>query len=193
MIRHAGSITPEQREKESAVFWAIVLDALCVSFMLVVGLFSGSMTVISEIARILLLLTIEVVSYIVLKRAHRGQFPEFEFGTGKIERIINLLVAFGLCITCLYIFYRIISIGADAPLSLTNLFWAVISADMNLAINIWFTMEFIRVNQAESSIIIQSQIKSRMAKTVATVIVLVVLILTLWLLEIGRASCRERV
>ena len=181
MNRHADSITPEQRNKESAVFWAIVLGTLCISFMLLVGLFSGSMTVISEIARILLLLTIEVVSYVVLRRAHRGRFPEFEFGTGKIERIINLLVAFGLGITCLYIFIKIISIGDDVPLSLTSLFWAVIAADMNLAVNVWFTMEFIRVNQTESSIIIASQIKSRMAKTIATVIVLFVLILTLWL------------
>ncbi len=177
MSRRADTITSEQRNKESAVFRAIVLDILGASFMLLCGLFSGSMTIISEIARILLLLTIEIVSYIVLRRAHRGQFQEYEFGTGKIERIINLLVAFGLCITCLYIFTRVISIGDDAPLSLSSLFLSVIAADINLVINIWFTMEFIRVNQEESSVIIQSQIQSRMAKTVASGIVLIVLIL----------------
>lgn len=181
MIRHDIPITPEQRNKESAVFWAIVLDSACFCFMLVVGLFSGSMTVISEISRILLLLTIEIVSYMVLRRAHRGMFPEYEFGTGKIERIVNLLVAFGLGITCLYIFSKIVSMGDDAPLSLPNLFLSVISADINLAINVWFTLSFVRVNQEEISIIILSQIKSRIAKTVATVIVLVVLIFTLCL------------
>ena len=181
MIRRTDPITLEQRNKETAVFWAIVLDFTCFCFMLGVGLFSGSMTVISEISRILLLLTIEIVSYMVLRRAHRGMFPEYEFGTGKIERIVNLLVAFGLGITCLYIFSKIVSMGDDAPLSLPNLFLSVISADINLAINVWFTLSFIRVNQEESSIIIQSQIKSRIAKTVATVIVLVVLIFTLCL------------
>lgn len=183
MTRHADVITPEQRSKESAVFWAIVLDVLCVAFMMAVGLFSGSMTVISELARILLLLTIEVVSYVVLKRAHRGRFMEFEFGIGKIERIINLLVAFGLCVTCLYIFSRIASTATTSPLSPTGLFWAVVSADINLAVNVWFTIEFIRVNKAESSIIILSQVKSRIAKTVASAIVLVVLILTLWIMD----------
>ena len=180
-MTHTDMITPEQRRKESAVFWAIVLDVLCVSFMMVVGLFSGSMTVISELARILLLLTIEIVSYVVLKRAHRGRFQEFEFGIGKIERIINLLVAFGLCVTCLYIFSRSVSTGTPSPLSPSSLFWAVISGDMNLAVNIWFTIEFIQVNQTETSIIVLSQIKSRIAKTVASAIVLVILILTLWL------------
>lgn len=92
-------------------------------------------------------------------------------------------VAFGLCVICLYIFSRIASTATDSPLSPTSLFWAVISADMNLAVNVWFTIEFIRVNKAESSIIVLSQIKSRIAKTMASGIVLAVLILTLWLTD----------
>jgi divalent metal cation (Fe/Co/Zn/Cd) transporter len=181
MIRDNDSITPEQRNKESAVYWAIVLDLSCFCFMLGVGLFSGSMTVISEITRFLLLLIIEIVSYSVLRRAHRGRFHEYEFGTGKIERIVNLLVAFGLGITCLYIFSKIVSMGDDVPLSLLNLFLFVFPADFNLAINVWFTLSFIRVNQQENSIIIQSQIKSRIAKTVSSLIVLVILIFALCL------------
>lgn len=183
MAHHVEVITPEQRSKENAVFWAIVLDVLLTAAMIVVGLFSDSMTVISEVARIVLLLTIEIVSYVVLKRAHRGQFKEFEFGIGKIERIINLLVAFGLCVTCLYISSRITSTVTHPPLSPTSLFWGVICADINLAINVWFSIEFIRVNKAESSIIVLSQIKSRIAKTVASAIVLAVLILALWLTD----------
>jgi divalent metal cation (Fe/Co/Zn/Cd) transporter len=42
-------------------------------------------------------------------------------------------------------------------------------------------MAFIRVNRRKSSVIISTQIKSRLAKTVASAIILVVLILTLWL------------
>ncbi len=181
MSSHPVSITPEQREKESAVLWAIVLDSCLVTFFVFVGLFSGSMTFISELIRCLLLLMIEYVSYIVLRRTHRGKFREFEFGTGKIERIVNLLVAFGLCIACLYIFTKLISMGEDVPMSSANLLLAVAVADVNLIINLYFTMAFIRVNTKESSVIISSQIKSRLAKTVASAIVLGILILTLWL------------
>ena len=175
------SLTPEQRDKEAAVLGAIVLDSLVVTFFILVGIFSGSMTFISELIRCILLLIIEYASYIVLHRAHRGEFRDFEFGTGKIERIVNLLVAFGLCIACMYIFNKIISIGEDTPMSTTNLLLAVVGADVNLIVNLYFTLAFIRVNRKESSVIISSQIKSRLAKTVASLIVLLVLILALWL------------
>lgn len=181
MSSPGNSLTQEQLDKEAAVLWAIILDSLLMVYYSTVGLFSGSMTVLSELARCLLLLTIEIVSYVILRRTHRGKFKEFEFGTGKIERIVNLLVAFGLCLACLYIFTKIISMGEDAPISSANLLLAVIGADLNLMVNVYFTMAFIRVNTKESSVIISSQIKSRLAKTAASVIVLGVLILTLWL------------
>ena len=181
MSSQSDSLTREQLDKESTVLWAIILDSLLVIFLTFVGMFSGSMTFISELIRCLLLLTIEYVSYIVLRRTHRGKFQEFEFGTGKIERIVNLLVALGLCIACLYIFGKIISPGEDVPLSAPNLMLAVLGGDLNLILNFYFTIAFIRVNAKESSVIISSQIKSRLAKTVASAIVLGVLILTLWL------------
>lgn len=181
MTHQTSEITPDQRDKEAAVLWAIILDSLLMIFFVFIGLFSGSMTFISEMIRCLFLLTIEYVSYIVLRRTHRGKFREFEFGTGKIERIVNLLVAFGLCLACWYIFTKLISRGEITPMSSPNLIMAVVGADMNLMLNIYFIMAFLRVNRKESSVIISSQIKSRLAKTVASVIVLGILILTLWL------------
>ena len=175
------TLTQEQRDKESAVLSAIVLDSLLLALYVLVGLFSGSLTFISEVFRAALLTLIEYVSYFVLRRTHRGEFREFEFGTGKIERIVNLLVAFGLCLACFYIFNKLFSIGKDTPIAAPNLVLAVILADMNLILNLYLTASFIRVNRGESSVIISSQIKSRQAKTVASAVVLGVLILTLWL------------
>jgi ferrous-iron efflux pump FieF len=177
----SASLTPEQRDKESAVFRAVVLDSLLVISFLFVGLFSGSMTFLSEVIRVTLLLTIEYVSFIVLRRTHRGDFREFEFGTGKIERIINLLVAFGLCLACFYILNKVLSVGQELPMSTTNLLMAVTLADLNLIVNIYITLDFMRVNREESSVIIASQLKSRQAKTFASAVVLAVLIVTLWL------------
>ena len=176
-----GALSPEQRDKESAVFWAIVLDSLLLIPFVLVGLFSDSMTFISEVNRSLLLMSIEYVAYIVLRRTHRGKFREFEFGTGKIERIVNILVAFGLCLACFYILNRLFSISNDTPMSTTNLLMAVVLADLNLILNLYFTIAFIRVNRDESSVIIASQLKSRQAKTVSSAIVLAILVLTLWL------------
>ncbi len=181
MNRHTDSITSEQRDKETAVFWAIALDSVLVIFLTFIGMFSGSMTFISELLRCALLLSIEYVSYIILRRTHRGKFQAFEFGTGKIERIVNLLVAFGLFIACLYIFTKLLSPGEGVPMSSSNLILSVFAADLNLILNVYFTIAFVKVNTQESSVIISSQIKSRLAKTIASAIVLAILILTLCL------------
>lgn len=175
------NLTQDQLAKEKAVFWAIVLDAAILVFFAAAGLLSGSMTALSEVIRILLLLTIEVVSYVVLKRAHRGRFVEFEYGIGKIERITNLLVAFGLLLSGLYILSKIFSMDVGAPISTNIMMLAIVSATANLMANYYFSIAFIRSNEKESSVIISSQIAARIAKTVASIIVLAILMTTLWL------------
>lgn len=174
-------LTPEQLEKEKAVFWAIVLDTIILVLLTVTGLLSGSMTALSEIIRFMLLLTIEYVSYAVLKRAHRGRFNEFEYGTGKIERITNLLIAFGLLLSSLYILFKIFSASESVPISTNALMLTIVSANINLMANYYFSVMFIRSNRTEASTIISSQIAARIAKTVASVVVLAILMLTLWL------------
>lgn len=158
-----------------------MLDTVILALLTVTGLLSGSMTALSEIIRFMLLLTIEYVSYAVLKRAHRGRFNEFEYGTGKIERITNLLIAFGLLLSSLYIMSKIFSSGESAPISTNSLMLTIVSANINLMANYYFSIAFIRSNQTEASTIISSQIAARIAKTVASVVVLAILMLTLWL------------
>ncbi|WP_031480374.1 cation diffusion facilitator family transporter [Maridesulfovibrio frigidus] len=174
-------LSPHQKEKERSVLWAAVLDTILLIFLMSVGLLSGSMTALSEIIRIILLLVIEYVSYIVLRRVHRSRFNEFEFGTGKIERITNLLVAFGLLLSSLYIFTKVIGMDESVPISTTALMLTLIVANFNLMINFYFSMAFIRSNQTESSVIISSQIAARIAKTVASCVVVGILMLALWL------------
>jgi len=181
MTGSAQKLTAQQLEKEKAVFWAIVLDTTILAFFTIAGSLSGSMTALSEIIRFMLLLSIEYVSYVVLKRAHRDRFNEFEYGTGKIERITNLMVAFGLLLSSLYVFSKVISMSDSAPLSTNSLMLTIIAATVNLMANYYFSIAFIRSNQTESSVIISSQIAARIAKTVASVVVLGILMLTLWL------------
>ncbi len=138
MTGSAQKLTAQQLEKEKAVFWAIVLDTTILVFFTIAGSLSGSMTALSEIIRFMLLLSIEYVSYVVLKRAHRDRFNEFEYGTGKIERITNLMVAFGLLLSSLYVFSKVISMSDSAPLSTNSLMLTIIAATVNLMANYYF-------------------------------------------------------
>ncbi|WP_320171878.1 cation transporter [Maridesulfovibrio sp.] len=174
-------LTPDQRSKEKAILKAIILDTSVLFLLTGAGLLSGSLTALSEIVRFALLLTIEYATYAVLKRAHREGFSEFEYGTGKIERITNLLVAFGLILSSLYIFSRIISMDEGAPISTTALMLTIIGGTLNMMINYYCSVDFIRSNEKEKSVIVSSQIAARIAKSVASAVVLGVLMLTLWL------------
>ncbi len=175
------SVTPQQKAKETAILKAIVLDTGIMVFMSVAGLLSGSITALSEIIRIILMLAIEYATFAVLRRSHRGGFSEFDFGTGKIERITNLLVAFGLIMSSFYIFSQVVSVDAGAPISTTHLMLTIVAGTLNLMINYYCTIDFIRANRVETSVIVSSQIAARLAKTVASAVVLGVLMLTLWL------------
>ena len=181
-MTHAGfELSPDQRDKENAVLWAIVLDTTLLVFYMIVGLLSGSLTALSELVRCVLLLTIEYVSYVVLRRTHRSGYTDFEFGTGKIERVTNLLVAFGLVLSSVYIFSKAVTMGDDVPLSTNSLLLTMIAANINLMVNYYCSVLFVRSNREEKSVIMASQIAARIAKTVASIIVFVVLVLALWL------------
>jgi len=54
---------------------------------------------------------------------------------------------------------------------------------MNFVLNTYFTGEFIRSNSTEESLILESQIRSRMVKTAASGVVLAVLIMATWLAD----------
>lgn len=180
MSHSTSTLTTQQREKENAVLWATVLDTILLFFITSAGLMSGSMTALSEIIRYTLLLAIEYITYVVLRRTHRGMFSEFEYGTGKIERITNLLVAFGLILSSMYIFSKVISMDDSSPMSTNTLMLTMIATTINLILNYYFSIAFIRSNQTESSVIISSQIASRIAKTVASAVVLGVFLVALW-------------
>ncbi|MDC0336353.1 cation transporter [Pseudodesulfovibrio sp.] len=181
MSRPVVDLTPQQLEKEKAILLAIVLDTTLLVFYATAGLLSGSMTALSEIVRCTLLLMIEYVSYAVLRRAHRGRFREFEYGTGKIERITNLLVAFGLLLSCLYLFAKVVSVGEDTPLSTNSLMLTMILTNINFILNYYCSVSFIRSNREESSVIMSSQIAARIAKTVVSGVVFGILVFALWL------------
>ena len=174
------SLTPEQKNRESAMLWSIAADLMITFYMMVVGLFSGSVTVISTLARYTLALFVQFVAYYVMRRVHRGKFQEFEFGTGKIERIVNLLVAFALGTSCLYVVVKIFSGYVETPMSTSSLLLAMIGINLNVAKNVYFSMAFIRLNRNNKSVIISSQIKSRIAKGVASGISFCILITALW-------------
>ena len=78
-------VTPEQRAEENSVRFGMVGDAGLIILLVLAGILGGSLAISAEAIRACLMSLTELFSFIVMRRIHRGQLAELEFGTGKLE------------------------------------------------------------------------------------------------------------
>lgn len=179
-----AELTEWQREKEYSLARAILLDLGIYACLVVVALVSGSLTILAEVPRGGLLLAIEIISLITLRRSHRGLFSQYEYGIGKIEQVITVLIVIGLFAAALWTFEATISrIKHPEVLPTPAMIMGVVIASTNLAINTYCFGDFARNNAKESSIILAAQVKSRLVKTLSSAVVVVVLVIATWLAD----------
>src|SRR5262245_7726726 len=74
----------------------LTLDAVMIAAYTMAAILAGSLTMLAELIRGVLMTAIEVVALMVMRRIHRGRTAVFEFGSGKLEQLVNLLIAGGL-------------------------------------------------------------------------------------------------
>jgi len=159
-----------------------MLDFVAFVLLVILAIASGSLTMLAEVPRGGLLYAIEIVSLITLRRSHRGQLSSFEYGIGKIERVISILIGVGLYVAALYTFSAIIErIHNPSILPTAAMMFAVGFASFNLLVNLYCLGEFVRSIQTESSLILEFQIRSRVVKVFASAVVVVVLVIAIWL------------
>ena len=175
-------LTPSQRQKEHALSRAIWLDVATYAFIAVAALVSGSLTILAELPRGGLLLSIEIIAMVTMRRSHRGRFSMFEYGIGKIERVISATIAGGLLLSAFLTASATVHRFVDPPILATpGMIVAVASASLNLMVNLFCVGDFARTNQTDSSLILASQVRSRLVKTAASGIVTLVLTVATWL------------
>ena len=171
-------IKPEHREREAAVTRVLVLDLIAAIGMLVFAVLADSLVMIAEIVRGLFTFSIEVIALITLRRIHRGQFAEYDYGTGKIERLVNVTIAAGLLSAAIWIAW--VALGRlDHEPSSSALFFAIaiLFFEYNVIVNVYGMVCFLRAHRNAPSIILESQIAARGARTTASVVVFVIALL----------------
>ncbi len=171
----ASPVTPHQREEERSLIFALTADVLIMFVFLLVGLVGGSLTILAESIRIVLMIAIEFFAFAILRRVHRGTLPELEYGTGKLEQIANLVIGLGMLGGSVWIFYKAMGIiaGEEELGTPFGLALAAIVGAINLAINVvaWDGMR--RAAEAESSLVMLAQLKARVVKLVSSLFVIV--------------------
>lgn len=177
-----GTLTAAQKQKETALIRALGLDTAMLTLLVISALLSGSVTMLAESLRGALLYSIEAVSLVTMRRSHRGKYIEFEYGIGKIERVITIIIAGGLFVSAMFAFQSSVDrIIHPSVLATPAMIFAIIVGSMNMTINFYCTGDFIRSNQTEASLILESQVQMRTVKTIASFIVVIVVLIATWL------------
>ena len=87
--------TPEQQAEENSVRFGLIGDAGLIVLIVLTGILGGSLTILAEAIRTCLMILSELFSFVVMRRIHRGQLADLEFGTGKLERVALASAAHG--------------------------------------------------------------------------------------------------
>lgn len=168
----ARDITPEQRQSERAVFAAFAYDCLLIPPYLWIAIEVNSLTMVGEWIRGTLLAAIAIVSWLTLRRIHRGRTGGYDFGLGKHEQILSLLVAILLVLAVFFLVWKAAAKvpGAEHAIGFFNAA-AVALVFFNLVANAAPIPPLLRALRDDPSVIVRTQLRAKTAKAVSSVIV----------------------
>lgn len=168
-------ITPEQQAEESSVQFGLVVDFGLASLLLLIGILGGSLTVLAEGIRGGLMDLIEFFALMVMRRIHRGQLADLEFGTGKLEQIANTVIGAAMLGGAIWIAAGAVAmlVGETAVGGPLGLAMAAGAGAVNLYFNFIAWGRVRRAVRAESSLVMLGQLRARRVKLVASLFVLV--------------------
>lgn len=166
----ARTVTEQQRARERSIQFALVLDISTMATYTLAAIAAGSLTMLAELVRGLLMTVIEVCALVVMKRIHRGRTAMFEFGSGKLEQLVNLAIACGMLGGAAWVGVGAIEkmasgTGAGTPAGFAL---AAIFASFNLYENVlaWDAMR--RAARGGGSLIMKGQLQARVVKLVSS-------------------------
>ena len=168
------SLTGQQRLRERSVTIALALDVVMITAYALSALLAGSLTMLAELIRGVLMTLIEVFALMVMRRIHRGRTAVFEFGSGKLEQLVNLLIAGGLLGGAVWIAVDVVKLlsGGEVHGRPAGFALAAFITAINAYVNVLAWDGVRRAAQAGRSLIMQGQLQARVVKLVSSSCVL---------------------
>lgn len=165
-------VTPEKLQRERALFSAFIYDLFLVGPHLWVTLQVGSLTLLGEVMRGVLLITVAVLSWLTLRKIHRGQTGEYDFGMGKVEQILSLSVAVLLTASMVFIWIKLLSRSAsgNSQVGFMN-YLAVVLCFANLCANCAPLLPLYRAMNTGKSVLVTTQFRAKVTKSIGSVVV----------------------
>lgn len=169
--------TDEQRAKEKSFLFGNLADVGTNTLLLVMAIVSGSLTMLSEAVRSWLMLSVSFYGFWVLRAVHRDRLSRYEYGVGKIEQLVWVVVGLSLVIAALWVAQRVVatvlsSEPAASPLGLTMA--ALVNA-INLLVNFvgWHAMHVAARN--DPSGVFGAQLRARLTMLLSSLFLQVTL------------------
>ena len=168
-------ITPEQQAEESSVQFGLVVDFGLATLLLLIAILGDSLTLFAEGIRGGLMDLIEFFALMVMRRIHRGQLADLEFGTGKLEQIANTVIGAAMLGGAIWIAAGAVAmlVGERAIGTPFGLAMAAGAGAVNLYFNFVAWGRVRRAVRAESSLVMLGLLRARTVKLVASLFVLV--------------------
>ena len=167
-------ITPEQQAEESSVQFGLVADSGVLVVLLLSGILGGSLTILAEAIRGSLMSLTEIFSLVVMRRIHRGQLADLEFGTGKLKQVANTVIGAAMLGGAVWIVIRALTVlvGERAVGAPFGLAMAAIAGALNAYCNLLAWVRMRRALRAESSLVMVGQLRARTVKLASSLFVL---------------------
>src|SRR5690606_17037644 len=161
----------QERKQERTLALNIALDISIFLPHVYVGLASESWTIIAEFLRGGLLIVISLVAYLTLRRIHRNRLSVYDYGAGKLERSIAILIACLLIIISGMLLWRVSGLAPQAKPPLYLASFAIGLVIVNFGANCLQLWSLYQAYRASGSLIVGAQYQARWVMTIASVFV----------------------
>ncbi len=160
----------DERGRELSVLYTCLADVGTNSLLLIFAILTGSLTLLGEAIRSWLMLGASFFSLWVLRAVHRDRLKRYEYGVGKIEQFVSLVVGLGLVVSGLWVAQTVVDAilsaqPAAGPLGLTSA--AIVNA-INALVNVlgWFAV--VAASGAADSVAFRAQLRARFTMMVSS-------------------------
>ncbi|HKY95538.1 MAG TPA: cation transporter [Kiloniellales bacterium] len=161
-------LSPSERVMVSAALTDVAIGTP----ILILGLLSGAASATSEAIRSTLLTCIDIFSLSMLLAVNRRKFSHFEFGIEKLQILVQIIVAIGMCISIVFIgrkIYTVVTADTHLPNYLFCVIFALFSY-VNVLINTFNLRRMVVQERLTHSLIIRGQIKNRIVMLTSSVV-----------------------
>lgn len=172
----SSAIDPAALKRERSMLFAGLSDVAIIVAAFAAAVWGNSLMMAAEGLRGALLVLLEMVLLVLLRRIHRGRIHNFDYGAGKLEQFANLGIGAAMGLGGVWVgitaAYRWWHPPEQATLGLG--FAALVGA-VNLVQNGLALMALWRAGRDGTSLIMIGQVRTRLAKLISSGIVFVAL------------------